>query len=131
MDLYKNLPEKLQNIFWEDDIDNRIEKISERFKLSHTQRLFFSKMIAHLFLGLLPISQIEATVKEEIALREDDNEKLAQEIVRFIVYPIQHLLREVYDDEEFQKIGVKNTFQEEKEERSTTDFGDVYREPIE
>ncbi len=88
-------------------------------------------MVAHLFLGVLPVSQIKTTVEKEIALGDEDSEKLAKEIIRFIVYPIQHLLREVHDDEEFRKVGVKNTFQEEKEERPTTDFGDIYREPIE
>ncbi len=132
-DLYKNLPKKLQNLFWEDDIADRLEKIYERFKLSHAQRLTLMEIIAHLFLGVLPVSQIKTTVEKEIGLGEDDSEKLAKEIVRFIVYPVQHILREVYNEEEFRKIGVRSSFHEEDkpEKGKENDFGDAYREPIE
>ncbi len=131
--LYEDLPPKAQELFWEDDIDDRIEKIAERFRLNEQKKKKTIRTIAHLFFGIVPLSQIKTIVREEIALGEDDGEKLSKEIIRFIIYPVQHILREVHEEEEFQKIGVKSGFQEEKggEREKSSDFGDIYREPIE
>ncbi len=131
--LYEDLSPKIQNLFWENDIDNRIEKIAERFQLGENKKEKVIQIIAHLFFGVLPLSQIKTAVEKEIALESTENEKLSKEIVRFIIYPVQHILREVHEEEEFKKIGVRSNFHEEDkpEKEKTTDFGDIYREPIE
>lgn len=125
IELYESLPEKIQTLFWEDDIPNRIEKIAERFDLSRKEEEKISKIALHLFLGILPPSHIRSTVSSEFSLDEITSEKLGKEILRFIVYPIHHLLKELYDGKDFTGTDVKI---EDEEKENGKD--DVYREPI-
>lgn len=128
-ELYENIPEKVQKVFWDEDIRDRLDKIAERFNLNESQKEEISIITAHLFLGTVPPSQIYPIIEEDFNLGKGFAERLSNEFIRFIVYPTQPLLRELYKEEEFSRIGVKKDFNEERKER--TSFGDSYREPIE
>jgi hypothetical protein len=128
-DLYKQLPPKVKDLFWEEDIAERINKIKERFSLTEEKKDFLIEIIGHLFLGILPPEHINSVIQKEIILEEDHSEKLSNEVIRFIIYPIQHLLREIYTDENFQNAGIKKMYGEENIVNKKND--DVYREPIE
>lgn len=125
IELYDSLPEKIQILFWEDDVPNRIEKMAERFNLSSKEEEKITKMAFHLFLGILPPSHIRVTVSSEFSLDEITSEKLSKEILRFIVYPIHHLLKELYDGEDFKGTDVKT-----EDDSSKNKKDDAYREPI-
>ncbi len=129
--LYEGLSKKMQRLFWDDDISGRIEKISERFDLKNKEMKKLLQIIAHLFLGILPPSHIKKVVEVEIGINGDRNEMISNEITRLLVAPFYMLLKEIYEEDEFKKIGVKSFSEEEntnKTERNS--FGDVYREPI-
>jgi len=66
-DLYESLPKKMQHLFWEDDISNRIEKISERFELTNKEIWRITEIIAHLFLGILPPEHISSVIQKELS----------------------------------------------------------------
>jgi hypothetical protein len=125
-DLYENLSKKIQSLFWDEDFSNRIAKITERFKLNKREEEKLMTLTAHIFLGVLPPSQISHALDGEIILDRDNTERLANEIIRFLVSPIQHLLREIYEDDDFKKVGIKNDFYQ----KTNTTNGDSYREPI-
>jgi hypothetical protein len=127
--LYKQLPSKVKDLFWEEDIAERINKIKERFSLTEEKENSLIEIIAHLFLGILPPEHVSSVIQKEIVLEEDHSEKLSNEVIRFIIYPVQHLLREIYTDENFQNAGIKKMYGEENIVNKKN--GDVYREPIE
>jgi len=127
--LYEDLPQKVKEVFWEEDMGKRLEKISERFSLEEKEKETLLELVVHLFLGVFPPSHIAQIIEKEIPLSGDGCEKLTTEFIRFIVYPSQNILRELYSEEEFNKIGVKKGFQEEKTEEKGP-FEDSYREPI-
>ncbi len=128
-DLYQNLPKKIQNIFWDKDISSRIEKTSARFELSEEKTDTLVRIVAFIYLGILPPSRIKQVLEEEMALREEKSKVLADEIIRFLIAPLGPLLRELYSKEEIEGVGIKS-FKEEKKEKNSSEFGDVYREPL-
>ncbi len=130
-ELYKNLPKKIQNLFWEDDISSRIEKITERFELDNERREKLLEIVASVYLGILPPSQIKNTVSQKVRMSEEKTSLLSNEIIRFLVSPLKPLLEDIYEKEEFEKIGIKSFKEEVDKKENNSDFGDVYREPVE
>ncbi len=126
--LYEDLPEKIQDLFWSDDINGRAHKTVRRFNLNEKEKSSLFEIVGSILLGLIPPTQLRRVIQENFP--ENIAESLFNEVVRFIIYPINHLLREVYADEEFNKIGVKKSFTENEKEKWEADFGDNYREPI-
>lgn len=120
--LYKELPQKVKNIFWEDDVSDRIEKIVERHELSDLKERKLIRLVAHIYLGLLPPKDIRRTVSEEIDANPDDAEKITNDINRLIVFPTKHLLKEIYKGDE------EDGSSDGKEKKRS---GDAYREAIE
>ncbi len=127
--LYEDLPKKNQNLFWSDDMNSRVHKTALRFNLNEEEKNDLLEIIGDLLLGLILPTQLKKILQENFS--ENITENLFNEIVRFIIYPINHLLREVYADEEFEKLGVKKSFTENEEKKWKTSFGDGYREAIE
>ncbi len=125
--LYEDLPKKNQLLFWEEDIKLRIDKISERFNLSYEKGEVLAKIVSHLLLGILPPPQVEIILKTELFLEDADAEKLKNEFYRFIIYPIQHILREIYTEEDFKNAGIERIIDERG---LIVEKSDVYREPI-
>ncbi len=125
---YEELPKDVQKLFWDNDMGNRIKRASTRYNLTEEEESLLFKVVAQLFLGITPPSQLKELIKD--AFPENLSDNLFNEIVRFIIYPAQVILRKLYADEEFDKIGVKGDFSEEKEKEWRTQFGDTYREQI-
>ena len=125
--LYNDLPPENKSVFWDDDSPNRVGKISKRFGLTELEESFLFKTVIDLFLGTLPPSEIKPILLKEFGERQGT---LPQEVIRFIIYPTQHILRNLYSEEEFDKIGVKKDFSDNETKRSESDFGDSYRETI-
>ncbi len=128
--LYEELPKKIQSVFWDGETGQRVIKIIERFGLGDKEEDTLMEIVFQMFLGVLPPSQAQKHVKEEF----DESTAIAifQEIVRFIIYPTQKLLRDLYAEEEFSQFGVKESFSDAGEERRwKSSFGDTYREEVE
>ena len=121
--LYRELPEKIKDLFWEDDIGDRIGKIVDRHELSDVKEKKVIRLVAHIFLGLLPPKNLKKTVLEEIDANPDDAKRIIADIKRLIIFPTKHLLKEIYEEEGDEG---KGTFSSQKGEP-----GDAYREPIE
>ncbi len=126
LELYKDLPLKNQELVWEEDITDRKNKLVKDFNLGEIYDEEIDIVILHLLLGILPPSQIKMVIEKEITL----GEKFVDEFIQYIVLPIQHLLEEIYNKEEFSKIGNWLT-EEEQENHERPSFKDPYREPIE
>lgn len=126
-EIFDELPEKVKTAFWDPDVSKRARKTSSRFNLSSEESYTLLRLVGHIFLGITPPSQIKKEVQDSFP--EDIVENLYHEVIRFIIYPTQKVLREIYSDEEFKEIGVSADFKEE-DKKWRSDFGDSYRETI-
>ncbi len=126
-EIYKDLPKKVKNLFWEDDIADRIRKIVERHELNEYKEKKIIRIVAHIFFGLLPPKNLKEVVLKEIVASPDYAERIVLDINRLIVSPTKHLLKEVYEEENKEEDQKSIPHAQEK----TTGFSDAYREPIE
>jgi hypothetical protein len=130
--LYENLPKKIQRLFWEEDVTDRIIKLTERFQLDDRKSKKIIQIVAFIYYGILPPSHIKRVVEVEINLGSDKNEAISNEIIRLLIAPFYVLLKNLYEKDEFEKIGIKSFLDEEKStKKERNSFGDLYREPIE
>ncbi|GEM_PF-1996037 len=141
-EIYEKLPPKIKELFWDEDVSDRIEKVIKRFNLGKIKGDRLNKIIFYVFLGLLPPSLIKRMLKEKLALSEKESEELGDEVIRYIIAPMKHLLKMLYKKEEFEKVGIKSDFYEkdteterkkspQKKEETSKDSSDPYREPVE
>ncbi len=128
-ELYQKLSKKNKSLFWDEGVNTRIGKTISRFSLTDAQSDILFEIIGNLFAGVSLPSQIPKIIEKEIPIESNTN--LAQEIIRFVIYPVNHILRNLYADEEFDKIGVKKDFSTEEKRKWHNEFGDTYREPVE
>ena len=132
--LYEKLPEELKEAVFSEETANSIGDICERNgieeKISEV-----AKYTGRVLLGILPPDEFQTALEKEARLAKDKAKRVAQEINRFIFYPVKESLASLY------KTGAPPTpletrlappieetppTQEEKSEEA-----DVYREPIE
>lgn len=128
-ELYEKLPVKNKSLFWDEGVNARISKIISRFSLTDSQSDELFEIIGNLFAGVLLPSYFSKAIEEKIPMENNNN--LTQELIRFVIYPVNHILRDIYADEEFDKIGVKKNFSTEEKRKWHNEFGDTYREPVE
>ncbi len=128
-ELYEKLSKQNKSLFWDEGVSARIKKSITRFNLTDEQSNILFEILGNLFIGTLLPSQLPKIIEQEIPIENSNN--LSQEIIRFVIYPIHHVLRSLYADEEFDKIGVKKDFTEKERKEWQSEFGDTYREPIE
>ncbi len=119
--LYKNLPEELKEAIFSEKIAEDIYRICERYGISECGKL--SKIVGHTFLGILPPSEIEETLRKELLLTSGKAKKISNEIHRFIFYPFKKEISLIYSKEiETLKEDTKKEIEKKR---------DIYREPIE
>lgn len=130
-DLYEALPKKIQRLFWEEDVSDRITKLIERFNLGEREATKIVQIVAFVYYGILPPSHLKKVVEVEIGI-DQNNETITNEIIRLLIAPFYVILKELYEKDEFQKIGIKPFYDDEKNiKKEKNSFGDIYREPIE
>ncbi len=125
--LYEKIPKELQKLVWEEDLDRRRKDLASRFDLSEAKEERLDILILHLLLGILPPKEIKETFKKELVLSEEEAKKLTSDFIQHIVSPIKHLLKDVYDEDDFVSVGLKRSSSQEEEKEKE----DPYREPLE
>ncbi len=130
LDIYETLPKKITDLFWSDDVANRIKKIESSFGLTEKQGDALTGITAYLLLGILSPLSLEKTIKGELNLEENIAEKITDDYFRLLVFPLKPLLRHLYEENEFKRReGETPSEKEERERRGGVN--DTYREPIE
>jgi len=135
LELYKDLPEELQEAMGSDRTTDTIKRLSNEEELNDEQHSAFVKLVGDVLLGLVPPSEFkEELVKADI--KEESAKKIDQAVRRFIFYPVKDLLTDLYREkveipEGAPSPSVKKEEKEEKEEEKKPPSKDKYREPIE
>jgi len=137
--LYEVLPKELKEAIFSEETANSIHEACTRNNLEEAKIPEIAKYAGYVLMGLLPPDEFEKTLKEKLALDNEQAKKINQEITRFIFFPLRATLESIYKTEvepvAKPKLSEKMPVAEEipKEEKSAPKRAkrDTYREPTE
>lgn len=93
--LYEELPQELKDALHNEKTGNNIYDICKRNGiLDNLDQVV--EYVGQVLVGVFPPDEFEETIKKEIKLEKEVAKKVAQEINRFIFYPVKSSLEEIY-----------------------------------
>ncbi len=134
--LYENLPQELKDAFFAEETGDNIFEICKRNDATEEQG-DITDYVSRVLVGILPPEDLQKELEKEVGLKKEVAKKVAQEINRYIFYPVKPALEELY------KIEIAPPAKPTKitpppeatappeEEPPAPPTKDVYREPIE
>lgn len=143
--LFDQLPEELQETIFSFETSKNILEACEKYEIASEKIKKVSELVGQVLFGLLKPIDFNKFLEKEINISSSVAKGLAQEINRFIFYPVKPLLDNLYkletDKKEVENKSIKEREEkkeiklekkEEIEERSTKpSANDTYREIIE
>jgi len=140
--LYNALPVELKEAIFSTEVSEDIFNICIRNDIENKQITEIIRCTGKVLLGVLSPDEFQNDLEKEVGLKEEVAKKVAQEINRFVFYPLKPALEKLYKTEITPPTRPitepKKTFKEtaaaspEKEEKpQAPSKKDVYREPIE
>ncbi len=130
--LYEKLPDELKEAVFSGETADSIYDICQRNEIDEMVSEVAS-IVGHVLLGVLPPDEFEEAIKKELKLENDLAKKVAQEINRFVFYPVKSSLEELYGTEIAPPARPKTappSKQQEEKPKAPSKL-DVYREPVE
>jgi hypothetical protein len=131
--LYEKLPNELKEVIFSSETADNIYDICLRNSIEDDRISEIARYTGRVLLGILPLDEFQETLEKELKLKTEVAEKVAQEINRFVFYPIKSSLEDIYKVEIAPPAKPKVTPPpkppEEKPEAPPKE--DVYREPVE
>jgi hypothetical protein len=128
--LYEKLPEELKEAVFSGETADHIWNICERYDVDDISEI--AKLTGNVLLGVLPPGDFQETLEKELKLKKDVAKKVAQEINRFIFYPVKSSLEELYKIEITPPAKpTRAAAPPEEKKPAEPKKADVYREPIE
>ena len=94
--LYQKLPEELQEAIFSEETADHIGNTCERYDIKEETIPEIAKQVGNVLSGILPPAEFQTALEKDIGLEKDDAKKVAQEINRFIFYPVKASLEELY-----------------------------------
>lgn len=131
--LYQKLPKELQEVIFAGETADHISNICERYNIKEETISEIAKQVGNVLLGISPPDELQAILEKELKLEKGTAKKVAQEINRFVFYPVKPALEQLYkigvasSEEEIKRPTIEKT--EEKQTRPARE--DIYKEPIE
>ncbi len=138
--LYEKLPSELKEAVFSEETAENIWDVCEKNAVEEVSQV--ARYAGHVLMGVLAPDDFQEALKKEVKLKKEVAKKVAQEINRFIFYPVKPALEELHKVEitpptrpiTEPTIGPmeKVTAEEETEEKPEAPAKkDTYREPIE
>ena len=130
--LYKKLPQELREAVFSGETVDNIYDACEKNSIENVSQL--THYVQDVLLGILSTAEFEETIKKELKLTKQAAKKVAQQINRFVFYPVRTLLEELYRVEITptlpKKPGLITKAPAPEKEESAPPKKDTYREPI-
>jgi len=132
--LYQKLPQELKDALFAEETTDDIYDICKRNRILEKLSPIV-EYVGQVLIGVLPPEEFQETLEKEVKLKKEVAKKVAQEIHRFIFFPVKSSLEELYKIEIAPpaKPAIPSSVRtpeavppEEKPRRP-----DIYREPIE
>ncbi len=131
--LYENLPQELKDALFAEETGHNIYETCKRNEvLDHLEEAV--EYVGRVLVGVLPPEDFQKELEKEIGIGPDAVKKVAQEINRFIFYPVKPALEQLYKIEATSSItpGISPTTEVKLEAKPEATPGeDTYREPVE
>ncbi|MCD6402410.1 hypothetical protein J7L36_00965 [bacterium] len=130
--LYKNLPQELKNALFSEETSDAIYETCKRNKVPEEKVGGITEYVGHVLLGVLSPDEFQKTLEKELKLKKTTAKKVAQEINRFVFYPVKGALEEIYKIEiKSAPVLAEKKVTPSKEVPTPPKVTDKYREPIE
>jgi hypothetical protein len=129
--LYEKLPQELKEAIFSEETADSILNICIRNGIDDERISKIAKYTGRVLIGVLPPNEFQEVLEKEVGIEREAAKKVAQEIYRFIFYPVKSSLEELY------KIEIAAPAQPTKitpppgEKAKIPEEKDIYREPIE
>src|SRR4030042_3120084 len=94
--LIEKLPKELQEAIFSEETAEHIGNTCERYDIKEEIISEIAKQVGNVLLGILPPDEFQKTLETELKLESDIAKKVAQDISRFIFYPVKTDLEELY-----------------------------------
>jgi len=127
--LYEKLPQELKDALFAEETGNNIYEVCKRNEIADNLEEIV-EYVGQVLVGVLPPEEFQKTLEEELKLEKDLAKKIAQEINRFIFYPVKPCLEELYKIEIAPPAKPKITPPPE-EKLPAPPAKDIYRETVE
>jgi len=140
--LYEKLPQELKDVLFAEETGDNIYDVCERNKIEENLETVVN-LVGQVLVGVLAPEDFQNTLEEELIIEKDVAKKIAQEINRFIFYPVKPVLEQLYQvgvaptEKTAEKLTIerpeiKSEIPGTEDEKPTRPSKkDVYREPIE
>lgn len=128
--LYEKLPQELKDAIFAEETGNDIYDICKRNEIVENLDQVV-EYVGQVLLGVLPPAEFQETLEREMKLKKEKAKKVAQEINRFIFYPVKSSLEEVYKTEITPLAKPTKITLPPEEKAPVPSKEDVYREAIE
>jgi hypothetical protein len=129
--LYKKLPSELKDAIFSEETADHIHDICVRNEIEDKRISEIALYTGRVLMGILPPEEFQKTLEIELKLELDIAKKVAQEINRFIFYPVKTSLEELYKTEIVPPVQPTKVTPPPEEKTPTPSGKDVYRELIE
>lgn len=96
--LYEKLPQELKDVLFDEKTSDNIYDVCEKNKVleNHDQIVDY---VGQVLIGVLPLTDFQNVLEQELKLKKDVAKKVSQEINRFVFYPVKASLEELYNIE--------------------------------
>lgn len=128
--LFEKIPKELKEAISSPDTADSVWIVCESNDLD-IDISGLARIVRDVMLGILPPDEFQITIEKELRLKKDVAKKVAQEINRFIFYPVKTSLEELYKIEiapPVKPIGITPSPEEKPPAPSEKD---TYRETVE
>ncbi len=135
--LYEKLPQELKDALFAEETGNNISEICERNKIEEDLEAIVD-YVGQVLVGVLAPEDFQENLEKEMGFKKEIAKKVAQEINRFIFYPVKPALEQLFKIE-IASSSVPTEMKgpssaeatEGKEKPPTPSEKDTYRESIE
>lgn len=93
--LYEKLPQELKDALFAEETSNNIEDVCQRYEIEENLDNVVD-LVGQVLVGVLAPEDFPETLGKELKLEKDIAKKAAQEINRFIFYPVRSDLEKLY-----------------------------------
>jgi len=125
--LFQKLSDELKTQLLSEETANDIFNVCDKYEIEQVSQL--ASITGDVLLGILKPDEFKTIIEQELELKKDTAKKVAQEINRFIFYPVKRSLEELYSMEIMPPAQMKRPGPIKKKPK-VSKRKDVYREAV-
>ncbi len=129
-ELYEKLPQELKDALFAEETGNNISEICKKNGAEKNLEAIVD-FVGQVLIGVLAPEDFQENLEKEMGFKKETAKKIAQEINRFIFYPVKPALEQLFKIEITSSEKPTETTTESAQKPETPPDKDTYREPVE